>query len=101
MLASMMGETEGTTETQAEEWSGKNDAGTLLVVGLLTLVIGVVITVAAWPGTEVTGDILGGGTVSETGSMPFAMVGAALAIVGQVATTIGVIAFGVRIGTRP
>lgn len=90
------------TGTPAAEWGGKNDSGTLLVCGLLALIIGSIIVVAAWPGTEVSGGLVyPTGAVRETGSMPFAIAGAIFALGGQVATTIAVIAYGVRLGNRP
>lgn len=92
------------TATTTPEWGAKNEAGTLLVVGILVAVVGAAIMVAAWPGTEVTvgaaDDLFSTGS-KETGSMPLTLLGAALAVCGQVAGTIGMIAFGVRLGTRP
>jgi hypothetical protein len=82
----------------SKEWSVKGEVTTLLVAGFLLVLVGGLIAYAAWPAQEISSGAFG--DVEDSGSAVWAAIGCIVLAAGQVMAAIGVIAVGVRFGTR-
>lgn len=79
----------------------KETVQNLFMLGVVLLLAGAALMVGAWPETTVYGaGILEEPVISESGSSAWVFIGAIILGIGQILVAIGIIACGVRIGTR-